>query len=122
MIALLKAAVERNPQLLNERMKLGEGLDMTPVEMTIRTSYNESLMNFMLSKYLKTFVLTSEDKTKLLSHAKWLSDSTVDSTALMGERLIKKIENPPKAELEHPLDAELGPLKARLERYLNILR
>jgi hypothetical protein len=93
----LKNAVVQYPDLLKDRMSLGEGLDMTPVEMTIRTSYNESLMNFMLTKYQESMgCLTTEDKSKLLSHAKWLSGSGIYSTALIGERLMERINKLPE--------------------------
>lgn len=93
----LKNAVIQYPNLLKDRMSLGEGLDMTPVEMTIRTSYNESLMNFMVTKYQENMgCLTSEDKNKLLSHAKWLSGSGIYSTALIGERLMERIKKLPE--------------------------
>lgn len=96
-ISLFKAAVEHNPQLLGARMRLGDGLDMTPLEMTIRTSYNESLMNYMLTKYQESIgSLTSEDKSKLLLHARWLSDSGIYSTALIGEQLMERIKALPE--------------------------
>lgn len=93
----LKNAVVQYPDLLKGRMSLGEGLDMTPVEMTIRTSYNESLMNFMVTKYQESMgCLTTEDKSKLLSHAKWLSGSGIYSTSLIGERLMERIKKLPE--------------------------
>lgn len=96
-ISILKTAVEHNPQLLGARMRLAVNLEMTPVEMTIRTSYDESLMNYMLTKYQESVgCLTSEDKIKLLSHARWLSDSGIYSTALIGKRLMKRIKALPE--------------------------
>lgn len=98
-VALLESVVAQNPQLLKERMILGDGLDMTPVEMAIRTSYNEKLINFLLTKYLESVgVVTATDKAKLLSHAQWLSGSGVYHTALMGKRLMERISTLPVAD------------------------
>lgn len=92
-MSMLESVVAQQPHLLKERMTLEAGLDMTPVEMTIRTSYNEKLMNYMLTKYQESVgVVTSADKEKLLSHAQWLSGSGVYHTALMGKRLMERIK------------------------------
>ncbi|MBX9744455.1 MAG: hypothetical protein K2X08_04515 [Chlamydiales bacterium] len=90
-VNLLKILVEAKPEWLAVRMTL-DGLDMTPVEMVIRTSYREDLMNFMITKYQEKFEISLEEKNKLLAHAKWLSGSGIYSTALIGVRLIERIE------------------------------
>lgn len=97
LVNLLKRTTEERPDLLKARMKLNDNLDMTPVEMVIRTSYNEGIMNFMLTKYLENVgSIASDDKNKLLFHAKWLSDAGIYSTELIGERLITRIEMLPE--------------------------
>lgn len=94
---LLKKVVEEHPSMLEDRMNLSNNLDMTPVEMAIRTSYDEKLMNFMLTNYCKRCgILSSENKAKLLSHAEWLSGSGVYSTSLIGEKLMKRIKDLPE--------------------------
>lgn len=93
---LIKKTLEINPELLKERLVLDKGLDMTPAEMAIRTSYNESLMFYLLDeskKLLKDF--SNEEKEKLLFHARWLLKGGVQDTVSMGERLIEHIQNLP---------------------------
>jgi|GEM_PF-6759887 len=93
--ALLKSLAEEKPEWLRTRMNLGANLDMTPVEMIIRSSYRENLMNFMITKYVEKFGLTSEDKASLLSHAQSHLGSGMMSNFLMGSRLVEKIQNIP---------------------------
>ena len=89
---LLHETINVSPELLQARMKIGENESMTPIEMAIETSYDETLIDLMLTKARDNLgQLSFEDKTKLLASAKWLSESGVWSTAQMGERVIGKI-------------------------------
>jgi hypothetical protein len=94
-INILKNVAEKRPELLNVRMVTGnEDLNMTPVEMVIRTSYNEDLMVYMLEKYQGQFEdnITLNDQQKLLRHAAWLTGSGISSTSLMGQRIVEQIK------------------------------
>lgn len=89
---LLHETINASPELLQARMKVGGNRSMTPIEMAIETSYDEELIDLMLTKARDTLgELSSEDKTKLLASAKWLSESGVWSTAQMGKQAIGKI-------------------------------
>ena len=67
-------------------------LEMNPVEMAIRASFDKGVMNLMLDKYMKHVgSISKADKNKLLAHAKWLSESGIYNTAQMGEDMIKRI-------------------------------
>lgn len=95
---LLINTMTQQPELLKARMQLNDDeLDMTPVELAIRISYNSDLMNLMLTKYIDhEGPLTTNDKNKLLSHAKWLSESGVYTTSLIGEKLFERINRLPE--------------------------
>ena len=95
-IDLLEKISLKNPEMLNQRMSLSNGYDMNPVEMAIRTSYNENLMNFMLDVHCINNKLSPEDKHKLYRHADWLSKGGISTTAQIGERLKKRISSLPE--------------------------
>lgn len=89
---LLHETIKASPELLQARMKIGENKSMTPIEMAIEISYDEKLIDLMLTKARDTLgELSSEDRTKLLASAEWLSNSGVATTARMGRRVIEKI-------------------------------
>lgn len=90
---LLHETINACPELLQATMKMDGNENMNPIEMAIVTSYDETLIDLMLTKARDTLgQLSSEDKTKLLGRAKALSQSGVSTIAQMGNRVIKKID------------------------------
>jgi hypothetical protein len=94
-ITLLKTMVEKHPEWLKDRMNVSEDLDMNPVEMAIRTSHNQELINLMITKYQETFGFTLEDKNKLLLQANWLRNSGACRDSSIGKRIVQQVETLP---------------------------
>lgn len=91
---LLQQLIQENPHYLRQRDKV-DGLNMNPLEMAIRRSYNKKLMNNLLNEYEERFGFTINEKNRLLSHAQWLSKSGICNTALIGKEMWKQIEQMP---------------------------
>lgn len=98
LVSLAKKIIPENPALLTARITpLGEGLDMTPAEMAIRAVNNPALMYELVNQYVAHVgVLPLEDKTKLLSHAEWLSGSAMYKTREVAKALIEHIKKFPE--------------------------
>lgn len=95
-IKIIKNAIEKNPELLKQRLVLNEGLDMTPAEMAIRTSYNKALMHYLLGETTKHIGhFSEEEKKKLISHASWLLRSGMQCNVSLGKHMIKIIKELP---------------------------
>lgn len=63
---LLNETIDSSPELLQAKMKIGNARSMTPIEMTIRTSYDETLIDLMLTKTRDILgKLSFEDKNRL---------------------------------------------------------